>query len=38
MRKPVFGVSDQARLKAGCTITKNGERLEISDFGSVLSM
>ena len=34
VRKPVFGVSDQARNKPGCTTTEDGLRLEISDFGS----
>ena len=34
MRKPVFGVSDQVRHKAGCTAIKDGEMLEISDLGS----
>ena len=32
-RKPVFGVSDQARHKPGCTTT-DGQRLEISALGS----
>ena len=34
MRKPVFGVSDQVPHKLGCTATKDGKRLEISDLGS----
>ena len=34
VRKPVFGVSDQVRHKPGCTATKDGMRLEISDLGS----
>ena len=33
MRKPVFGVSDQAPHKPGCTATEDGLRLEISDLG-----
>ena len=40
-RKPVFGVSDHVRHKAGYTTTKDRQRLEISDLGSrgfVLSM
>ena len=32
LRKPVFGVSDQVRYKAGCTATEDGQRLEISDL------
>ena len=31
-RKPVFGVSDQARLKFGCATALDGERPEISDL------
>ena len=31
MKKPVFSVSDQVRHKPGCTATKDGWRLEISD-------
>ena len=34
MGKPVFGDSDQVRHKPGCTATKDGQRLEISDSGS----
>ena len=34
MRKPLFGVSDQVRHKAGCTATEDGWRLEVSDLGS----
>ena len=34
MRKPVFGVSDQARHKLGCTLTEDGKRLEILCIGS----
>ena len=34
MRKPVFGVSDQAPHKPGCTATEDGYRLEISYIGS----
>ena len=34
MRKKVFGVSDQVQQKPGCTVTEDGERLEISGFGS----
>ena len=34
MRKPVFGVSDQVRHKPGCTVTEDGERLEIWYLGS----
>ena len=30
MRKPVFGVSDQASHKPGCRTTQDGLRLEIS--------
>ena len=30
MRKPVFGVSNQAPYKPGCTTTQDGKRLEIS--------
>ena len=32
MRKSVFGVSDQAQHKPGCTATEDGLRLEISDL------
>ena len=32
MRKPVFGVSDQAPHKPRCTATEDGSRLEILDF------
>ena len=41
VRKPVFGVSVQVPHKPGCTATKDGYKLEISDLGSrriVLSM
>ena len=41
MRKPVFGVSNQARHNPGCLATEDGHRLEISALGSkgtVLSM
>ena len=41
MRKPVFGISDQVRLRPVRTATKDGQRLEISDLGRggiVLSM
>ena len=31
--KPVFRVFDQVRHKPGCTVTTDGKRLEISDFG-----
>ena len=34
VRKPVFGVSDQVQHKPDCTVTEDGERLEISDLGS----
>ena len=34
VRKPVFGVSDQVRHKPGCTVSEDGQRLEISDLGS----
>ena len=33
VRKPVFRVSDQVPHKPGCTVTEDGERLEISDSG-----
>ena len=29
VRKPVFGVSDQVRHKAGCTATEDGQMLDI---------
>ena len=32
MRKSVFGVLDQVRHKPGCTVSKDGQRLEISDL------
>ena len=32
MRKPVFGVFDLVRHKAGCTATEDGQRLEIPDL------
>ena len=41
MRKPIFGVSDQVRLRRVCTATKDDQRLQISDLGRggiVLSM
>ena len=34
LRKLVFGVSDQARHKPGCTATEDGYNLEISYIGS----
>ena len=34
MRKPVFEVSDQVRLKLGCTTLEDSKGLEISDLGS----
>ena len=34
VRKPVFGVSDQVRHKPGCTVTEDGQMLEILDLGS----
>ena len=34
VRKPIFGVSEQARHKPGCTATEDGSRLEISDLGN----
>ena len=36
MRKPVFGVSDQAPHKPGCKTTQDGWRLEISYIGEGL--
>ena len=33
LRKPVFGVSDQVSHKPVCTVTEDGEMLEISDLG-----
>ena len=41
VRKPVFGVSDQVSHKPGCTVTEDGQMLEISDLesrGIVLSV
>ena len=35
MRKPVFGVFDQAKHKPGGTATEDGWRLEISDLGKM---
>ena len=32
VRKPVFGVSDQVQHNPGCTVTEDGERLEILDL------
>ena len=32
MRKPVFGVCDQVRLKPACSATETSHRLEISDI------
>ena len=32
--KTGLGVSDEVRHKPGCTVTEDGERLEISDLGS----
>ena len=29
-RKPVFGISDQVRLKLACSVTEASQRLEIS--------
>ena len=34
MIKPVFGISEKARHKPGCTASGDGQRLEISDLGS----
>ena len=34
IRKPVFGVSHQVQHELGFTITDDGQRPEISDFGS----
>ena len=34
VRKPVFGISDQARHKPGGTATEDHKGLEISDLGS----
>ena len=34
-RKPVFGVSDQVRLKAACSATENSYSLEILDLASI---
>ena len=34
VRKQVFGVSDQVRLKPGCSTTEDGQGLEISDLRS----
>ena len=34
MRKPFFGVSYQVQHKLGCTVTGDGERLEILDLES----
>ena len=34
MRKPVFGVSDQVRLKQGCSASEASKSLEISDLAS----
>ena len=31
--KSIFGVSEQARHKPGCTATKDGKMLEIADLG-----
>ena len=33
-REPVFRVSDQVQHKLGCTVTEDGQRLEIPDLGS----
>ena len=41
VRKPVFGVSDQVRLKPGCTAAEDGLRLEnsyLDSRGIVLSV
>ena len=32
-RKPVFAVSYQVRHKRVCAVSKNGQKLEISDLG-----
>ena len=32
MRKPVFGVQDQVRLKPACSATEASQSLEISDI------
>ena len=32
-RKHVYGVSNQVQHKPGCTVTGDGQRLEISDLG-----
>ena len=40
MRKPVFGVCDQVRLKPACSAVETSKRLEISDIetrGIILS-
>ena len=34
MRRPIFEVFDQVLRKLGFTTTEDGNRLEISDFGS----
>ena len=34
VRIPVFGVSNQIRLKGSCTTTEDGLRFEILDLGS----
>ena len=34
MRKPVFGVSDQVRLKPACSADETSEGLEISAIAS----
>ena len=34
VRKPVFGVSDQVRHKPVCTVTEDGQSIEISYLGS----
>ena len=35
MRKPVFGVCDQVRLKLGCSATETGTSLKILDLTSI---
>ena len=35
MRKPVFGVCDQVRLKRACSATETSQSLEILDLASI---
>ena len=35
MRKPVFGVCDQVRLKPACSATETSKSLEILDLTSI---